>query len=79
MTSRMEVHETGYAWRYIRKFEPAIAEALSDLPDIGASMTLVGLFPPVCDNGHLLVDGGYRVYSILPVCWLNLIPNTSSG
>ncbi|EAU92608.1 hydrolase [Coprinopsis cinerea okayama7 len=42
MTSRMEIHQTGYAWRFIR-----------------ASMTLVGLLPPVCDNGNLLVDGGY--------------------
>ncbi|KAF8167420.1 hypothetical protein B0H34DRAFT_681802 [Crassisporium funariophilum] len=42
ITSRMEIHETGYAWRYIR-----------------ASMTLVGLLPPLCDNGNLLVDGGY--------------------
>lgn len=22
-------------------------------------MTLVGLLPPLCDNGQLLVDGGY--------------------
>ncbi|KAG6911335.1 hypothetical protein DXG01_001006 [Tephrocybe rancida] len=42
ITSRMELHETGYAWRFIR-----------------ASMTLVGLLPPLCDNGNLLVDGGY--------------------
>jgi lysophospholipid hydrolase len=42
MTSRMEIHETGYAWRFIR-----------------ASMTLVGLLPPLCDHGSLLVDGGY--------------------
>ncbi|KAF9451397.1 patatin-domain-containing protein [Macrolepiota fuliginosa MF-IS2] len=42
MTSRMEIHETGYAWRFIR-----------------ASMTLVGLLPPLCDNGQILVDGGY--------------------
>ncbi|KAI0756290.1 patatin-domain-containing protein [Daedaleopsis nitida] len=40
--SQMEIHETGYAWRYIR-----------------ASMTLVGLLPPICDNGKMLVDGGY--------------------
>ncbi|KAI0274950.1 patatin-domain-containing protein [Gloeopeniophorella convolvens] len=40
--SRMEIHETGYAWRFIR-----------------ASMTLVGLVPPLCDNGNMLVDGGY--------------------
>lgn len=42
MTSKMEVHQTGYAWRFIR-----------------ASMTLVGMLPPLCDNGHMLVDGGY--------------------
>ncbi|KAG9313970.1 hypothetical protein JVU11DRAFT_4745 [Chiua virens] len=42
ITSRMEIHETGYAWRFIR-----------------ASMTLVGLLPPLCDNGSMLVDGGY--------------------
>ncbi|KAF9074991.1 hydrolase [Rhodocollybia butyracea] len=41
-TSRMEIHETGYAWRFIR-----------------GSMTLVGLLPPLCDNGSMLVDGGY--------------------
>ncbi|TBU49283.1 patatin-domain-containing protein [Dichomitus squalens] len=40
--SQMEIHETGYAWRFIR-----------------ASMTLVGLLPPICDNGSMLVDGGY--------------------
>lgn len=22
-------------------------------------MTLVGLLPPICDNGNMLVDGGY--------------------
>ncbi|KAG8694796.1 phosphatidylcholine and lysophosphatidylcholine phospholipase [Ceratobasidium sp. 395] len=42
ITSRMDIHDTGYAWRYIR-----------------ASMTLVGLLPPLCDNGDMLVDGGY--------------------
>ncbi|GBE77538.1 Lysophospholipase NTE1 [Sparassis crispa] len=41
-TSRMEIHDTGYAWRFIR-----------------ASMTLVGMLPPLCDNGNMLVDGGY--------------------
>ncbi|KAG0707597.1 hypothetical protein DFH29DRAFT_987596 [Suillus ampliporus] len=41
-TSRMEIHDSGYAWRFIR-----------------ASMTLVGLLPPLCDNGSMLVDGGY--------------------
>jgi lysophospholipid hydrolase len=47
-TSRMEIHETGYAWRFIR-----------------ASMTLVGMLPPLCDNGSMLVDGGYRRVSIM--------------
>ncbi|PFH52298.1 hypothetical protein AMATHDRAFT_57351 [Amanita thiersii Skay4041] len=42
ISSRMEIHQTGYAWRFIR-----------------ASMSLVGLLPPLCDNGNLLVDGGY--------------------
>ena len=28
---------------------------------IGASMTLVGLLPPLCDNGSMLVDGGYEI------------------
>ena len=23
-------------------------------------MSLVGLLPPLCDNGNMLVDGGYR-------------------
>lgn len=41
-TSRMQIHDSGYAWRFIR-----------------ASMTLVGLLPPLCDNGNMLVDGGY--------------------
>ncbi|PKI82893.1 hypothetical protein MVES1_003641 [Malassezia vespertilionis] len=40
--SRMEVHTSGYAWRYIR-----------------GSMTLAGIVPPLIDDGHMLVDGGY--------------------
>lgn len=28
-------------------------------------MTLVGLLPPLCDNGNLLVDGGYSKDSII--------------
>jgi len=27
-------------------------------------MTLVGLLPPLCDNGQLLVDGGYSEYLV---------------
>ncbi|KAJ6520332.1 hypothetical protein C8R45DRAFT_954806 [Mycena sanguinolenta] len=42
LTSRMEIHENGYAWRFIR-----------------ASMTLIGLLPPLCNDGSMLVDGGY--------------------
>ncbi|KAJ3110431.1 phosphatidylcholine and lysophosphatidylcholine phospholipase [Physocladia obscura] len=45
--SRVEVHRSGYMWRYVR-----------------ASMSLAGYFPPICDEGKLLVDGGY----------LNLVP-----
>lgn len=26
-------------------------------------MTLVGLLPPLCDNGSMLVDGGYSEFS----------------
>ncbi|GAA5933617.1 hypothetical protein JCM3775_003753 [Rhodotorula graminis] len=40
--SRMDVHTSGYAWRYVR-----------------ASMSLAGLLPPLCDEGDMLVDGGY--------------------
>ncbi|KAF5352701.1 hypothetical protein D9756_005855 [Leucocoprinus leucothites] len=63
MTSRMEIHETGYAWRYIR-----MSHTSRILPSLipwfeGASMTLVGLLPPLCDNGQLLVDGGYTMFS----------------
>lgn len=28
-------------------------------------MTLVGLLPPLCDNGNLLVDGGYREFTLV--------------
>ncbi|KAI8920993.1 hypothetical protein DFJ77DRAFT_448181 [Powellomyces hirtus] len=40
--SRMEVHQTGYMWRYVR-----------------ASMSLSGYLPPLCDDGNMLLDGGY--------------------
>ena len=30
----------------------------------GASMTLVGLLPPLCDNGHMHVDGGYSEHLV---------------
>ena len=32
---------------------------VSDLVASGASMTLIGLLPPLCENGNMLVDGGY--------------------
>ena len=47
LDSRQELHDSGYAWRYIR-----------------ASMTLVGMLPPLSDNGRVLVDGGYGMSSI---------------
>ncbi|RQM14044.1 hypothetical protein DD237_000227 [Peronospora effusa] len=40
--SRMSVHRSGPAWKYVR-----------------ASMSLQGYFPPVSENGSLLLDGGY--------------------
>ena len=40
--SRMELHSSGYVWRYVR-----------------ASMSLAGLIPPMCDEGSMLLDGGY--------------------
>ncbi|QIW95113.1 hypothetical protein AMS68_000631 [Peltaster fructicola] len=40
--SRLEVHTSGYVWRYVR-----------------ASMSLAGLLPPLCDDGDMLLDGGY--------------------
>ena len=59
--SQMEIHETGYAWRFIRMFGLlpwcSVCEAYHSCA--GASMTLVGLLPPICDNGKMLVDGGY--------------------
>lgn len=27
-------------------------------------MTLVGLLPPLCDNGNMLVDGGYSGFLV---------------
>ena len=61
LTSQMETHESGYAWRYIREC-PDVSVGLHRLNGawrLGASMTLVGLVPPLCDNGSMLVDGGY--------------------
>ncbi|TDH65688.1 hypothetical protein CCR75_006896 [Bremia lactucae] len=40
--SRMNVHRSGPAWKYVR-----------------ASMSLQGYFPPIFENGSLLLDGGY--------------------
>ena len=59
-TSRMEIHETGYAWRFIRKTLVFALLIVANSPPAGASMSLVGLVPPLCDNGNMLVDGGYR-------------------
>ena len=54
----MDIHETGYAWRYIREYLGMKEFTYLTLCQ-GASMTLVGLLPPICDNGNMLVDGGY--------------------
>lgn len=40
---------------------------------LGASMTLVGLVPPLCDNGNMLVDGGYSAYSSLSVLYTSVL------
>ncbi|KAH8835604.1 hypothetical protein DL96DRAFT_70438 [Flagelloscypha sp. PMI_526] len=58
MTSQMQIHENGYAWRFIR-----------------ASMSLVGLLPPICDQGQLLVDGGYM--DNLPVAAMISLGNSA--
>jgi hypothetical protein len=61
----MEIHETGYAWRFIRQFTSS--PVLSNLMHcfiLGASMTLVGMLPPLCDNGNMLVDGGYGEFCV---------------
>ena len=67
LTSKMETHESGYAWRYIRSLLTLFMRRESFLTHeyLGASMTLVGLVPPLCDNGNVLVDGGYSEYSCL--------------
>lgn len=57
-TSQMDIHETGYAWRFIR-MSSRVQSRIYSHSNIGASMTLVGLLPPLCDNGNMLVDGGY--------------------
>lgn len=36
-------------------------------------MTLVGLLPPLCDNGNMLVDGGYSKSLVLYQLLLTLI------
>lgn len=36
-------------------------------------MTLVGLVPPLCDNGNMLVDGGYSAYSSLSVLYTSVL------
>ena len=58
-SSRMEIHETGYAWRFIREFIPLSHTHQTSRVGLGASMTLIGLLPPLCENGNMLVDGGY--------------------
>lgn len=61
-SSSMAIHETGYAWRYIRKHLLCIFTFEKLISHSGASMTLVGLLPPISDNGQMLVDGGYSKF-----------------
>jgi len=61
----MEIHETGYAWRYVRKSLSLHSLETYLSKPLGASMTLVGLLPPLCDNGQMLVDGGYRKHNTI--------------
>lgn len=66
------------AWRYTRLAMPGASFVSPNKSDggpnvlrsfIGASMTLVGLLPPLCDNGNLLVDGGYSKYLTSIFVW----------
>jgi len=69
MSCRMEIHETGYAWRFIRACGCFSFTVFTENTS-GASMTLVGLLPPLCDNGNVLVDGGYCKFLEVRNCWL---------
>ena len=42
-------------------------------------MTLVGLLPPICDNGNMLVDGGYGEWEPLAKLTSRLILPFHSG
>ncbi len=44
---------------YVRLVLVALARSHHLKTFSGASMTLVGLLPPLCDRGNMLVDGGY--------------------
>ena len=65
LTSTNEIHNSGYAWRYIRKLNIVSPLDIAHLQSAGASMTLVGLLPPLSDNGNVLVDGGYGMRLVL--------------
>ncbi|CAF3655549.1 unnamed protein product [Adineta steineri] len=72
--SKMRVHTSGSAWRYVRAsmtyafYLPPMCDPNDGHLLLGslwryvrASMSLSGYFPPLCDpnDGHLLLDGGY--------------------
>jgi len=48
-----------YPYARSNPFEAEYVELLS-----GASMSLVGMVPPLSDNGRVLVDGGYGKFII---------------
>lgn len=44
---------------FVREDSDTHCSPISDASQQGASMTLVGLLPPLCYEGSMLVDGGY--------------------
>ena len=68
-TSATQPISTLLVWKYMRlamhggsfvsSFRCLITHQTSSQFGLGASMTLIGLLPPLCENGNMLVDGGY--------------------
>jgi lysophospholipid hydrolase len=53
--SRLEIHTAGYLW-----YELPLSASLTDIRRyVRASMSLSGFLPPLCDQGNMLLDGGY--------------------
>jgi len=67
-SSATRLISTLHAWKSMRLDTPGdsyvrlgfnCGRTTSNLFALGASMTLIGLLPPLCENGNMLVDGGY--------------------